>query len=609
MTGIATQPGRHDRSAGLLLTALLTAGVLLLAQTGLLSWLEWPLRDAGMRWLRAQQVEPVANEVVVVAFDEDYLAGAREPLALFHAHLADTLETLASLQPAVIGLDFALPEKSFRFLAPRDQPEQDYDRTLMIGLARSARSVPVILAATLDESARRYRDILPDYLSAAGLSPALTARNLDPRGSVILCPDGDGLIRRYPDAGCRGGEGTLPALAAQMAAVQGIDTRARQGLINYLTGPALPVLSVQALQDGMATAEGRAALRHQIAGRAVLLGAVLDYEDRHQAPVPLAASNLRSGNVPGILIQAQIYRSLMNQGLLRERDAASLWPLLWLSTLFWFGRRHGLKLALLVTAGAAVLALDLHLMTRGTTLPVVAFWLAGGLAWLGRWLLDSHRRHLRQTQLARSLPGTASPALMHYLSEHDPARALAARRTPVVLLAWCLDGMTDEPADVPATAARDRLHKLGAWQAQLRLIAGRHDGVPEPGGPETSLVLFGYPMPLFAPERQALEAARELLSAWQALSSGGPLNGLKLHIAVHAGEALAGCLRDGESAWFTALGSTRARAAELLRQAQAGDHALICSQTVSTALGDPHVLLPGDDAGWRRWREEAPHAR
>ncbi len=597
----------HIRLSGLLLLSGLAGMLLLLDQAGLTERIEWPLRDAGMRWLRSEQTAPLANDVVVVAFDEAYLARAREPLALFHGHLAKALETLASLQPAVIGVDFALPEKSFRFLAASDGQALDYDRLLMIGLARTARTTPVILAATLDESARQYRSILPEYLSAAGLNPELSRLGLDPRGSVILCPDADGLIRRYPDLTCRGGPGALSPLAARMAAVQGVSADERTGAINYLAGPTLPILSVSELLARAATPEGMAQLQQQIRGRAVLVGAVLDYEDRHRIPVPLLASNLRSQQVPGILIQAQIYRSLMNQGLLTSHRLISVWPLLGLALLFWFGRRHGLKLGLLVMTGGALVLISLYAMQRGNLLPVTTLWCAAVAASLARGLLDQHQQRQRRDSLTHAFSGQVSPALLHYLEDHDQQRATSPRQAKVTLLGLQLDGALGGRPDSSEAEAGQRLQAISTWLTQVRTIASAHDGLAEAGEPGTMMLMFGQPLPLFAPERHALEAARELLALWHARRTSLGLGDIELRLAAHSGTALVGCLQDGGTARFTALGPMRLCITRLLQTASREGHSLVTSSELSAALGHP-AMLTGHDPDVRIWQEEATHA-
>lgn len=583
MTRVMAWMGRHPRLLALLASMILTTVVLMLDQLGALKRLEWPLRDAAMRWQQSQPAQALANDVVVVVFNEAYLQQAREPLALFHGHLANTLETLASLQPSVIGVDFALPEKSFRFLAPREAPELDYDRLLMMGLARSARTTPIILAATLDESARRYRSILPVFLAASGLNPMLTQLGLDPRGSAILCPDSDGIIRRYPDPACRGGDKALPPLAAQMAAVQGVSRGDWQGDINYLAGQALTMLPVQDVLAQAATEQGRARLLQMIGGRAVLLGAVLDYEDRHRTPIALSASNVLSREVPGILVQAQIYRSLMNQGLLKVWDAGAVWPLIWLASLFCLGRRHGLKLVLLLAVGGLAVAANLAAMQRGVSLPVMTLLLTASVAWLGCWLVELQLQRQHRERLGLAYAGSSDLALLDKLVDQPWEAAQVAR---VVWLSVHLSGRLDASTIDPA----QRLHALNAWLQAVREITGVHEGMSEPGDPARSISLFGYPLPLFAPERQALEAALAMQALWIKQRREWQFDDLELHLAVHSDSALVGAIDAGNRSHFTALGRGRERVEQLLQQAVTQGHGLICSAAVAEALGRPPQL-------------------
>ena len=592
--------GRHPRLLALFASVLLTVLVLMLDQLSFLKRLEWPLRDAEMRWQQSQPSQVLANDVVVVAFDEAYLQQAREPLALFHGHLARALETLAGLQPSVIGVDFALPEKSFRFLAPRDAPEQDYDRLLMIGLARAARSTPIILATTLDESARRYRSILPGFLAASGLNPVVAQLGLDPRGSAILCPDSDGIIRRYPDVICRGGAGALPPLAAQMAVVQGVSRADWHGDINYLAGQALTVLPVQELLAQAATDEGRARLLQMIGGRAVLLGAVLDYEDRHRAPIALAASNVLNQEVPGILIQAQIYRSLMNQGLLQVWDAGAVWPLVWLASLFCFGRRHGLKLVLLLAAGGVAVVGNLAAMQRGMSLPVMTLLLTAGLAWLCRCLFELRLQRQHRERLTQAFAGSSNLALMRHVDTLGAEPWVAAQAARVVWLSVCLSGRLDATTAAPV----QRLQALNAWLQAVREVTGLNEGLTEPGDPARSISLFGYPLPLFAPERQALEAALALQVLWRKQSSIWRLDDLTLHLAVHTDTALVGCIDVSGQGHFTALGQGRESVERLQQAAVSQGHGLLCSVAVAEALGRPAQLIAtAADAYY--WQETA----
>jgi hypothetical protein len=129
--------------------------------------LDLKVMDAQMRFLRENFPRPASSDVVLVGLDEPFLESMREPLALLHPHLARFLAAMTLAKPAVVGLDIVLPSRSYRFLAPIDHPETNYDAILLRALLQTKREVPVLLAKTWDVESRNFRPILVDYVVAA----------------------------------------------------------------------------------------------------------------------------------------------------------------------------------------------------------------------------------------------------------------------------------------------------------------------------------------------------------------------------------------------------------------------------------------------------------
>ncbi len=121
------------------------------------------LLDAEFRQLRERAPQPVDRDVVVVGIDETTFQVLREPFALWHPHLGRFLQAMAIAKPSVLGLDIALPDRSYHFLLP------NYDQPLVQGLAdlRGGAQVPIVLAQSLDERGN-LRAIFPPYLAVAG---------------------------------------------------------------------------------------------------------------------------------------------------------------------------------------------------------------------------------------------------------------------------------------------------------------------------------------------------------------------------------------------------------------------------------------------------------
>src|SRR5260370_11281805 len=168
--------------------------------------LDFKLMDAQQRFLREHYPRPAANDVVLVGLDEAFLESVREPVALLHPHLARFLAAMTLAQPAVVGLDIVLPQRSLRFLAPVETPDTNYDLILVRAFLQAKQRFPVVLAKTWDTAAGNFRRILVDYGVAArypGKSPV--PGEADPRASVLVCPTADGIVRRFPQSLCQPG--------------------------------------------------------------------------------------------------------------------------------------------------------------------------------------------------------------------------------------------------------------------------------------------------------------------------------------------------------------------------------------------------------------------
>src|SRR5580765_284245 len=199
--------------------------------------LDLKVMDAQQRFLREIFPRPAANDVVLVGLDEPFLESMREPIALLHPHLARFLAAMSVGKPAVVGLDIVLPSRSYRFLAPIDHPETNYDAILLRALLQAKREMPVLFAKTWDVEARSFRPILVDYVVAARPAKSPIPGEADARASVLVCADEDGVVRRFPDAGCQP-DGGAYGMAAKLAAYAG-NAQVWSGYIDYTIGAPL----------------------------------------------------------------------------------------------------------------------------------------------------------------------------------------------------------------------------------------------------------------------------------------------------------------------------------------------------------------------------------
>ena len=151
------------------------------------------------------------DPIVLVGVDEASLDAQAEPLGLLHATLGTALVAIAQARPRAIGLDIALPERSFDRMLP------GLDAGLMQGLRAARAAGPFVLA--LDTNAEgRVRVPYAPLLAIAGGAEAF--------GLPLFPIDCDGVVRRFEaDPGRAGGEGARCAgMAAPGAAGEAVPT-------------------------------------------------------------------------------------------------------------------------------------------------------------------------------------------------------------------------------------------------------------------------------------------------------------------------------------------------------------------------------------------------
>ncbi len=516
---------------------------------------EWKLYDQSLRALRALTQAPVANDVVIIAADEASFAAFDEPFALWHKRLGALVDAMHAAQPAVLGLDIVLPAKSYEAIAP------GIDRALMAPLLKARGQLKLVVAQTLDENLLP-RAIFPGYVALIGA---------DKLGSALLCYDEDSVVRRAMLAEC--GDTGQPGLAARMAGILGAPA-GRGGLIDFRYGQPFPIISLAEVLRWHANGDV-ARLRAAFAGKAVMVGVVLPLEDRLKAPVALLASEPENRRIPGVLMHAQILRSLLNHGFIRPVPA-------WLVTLFtavvclsWFG--HGLRKNLVYWSLFALLPLfGLYALWLGHALPPAALLVSAKLAYAAREALEGMRLRHQRKRLAEAFAGHVDAHLLRKIVATDGQGAdLAPRRQPLSAL-WLRLPDIDWLSGAPETIAQD----LGRHYADIRVAVERAGGMIERFHGDRVLAYFGAPIAARNAPRAALEAALAVLR------SGPPGAGL----GIASGEVLAGQVGLPGASPYVVLGDVIERAAELAEAAAGTAATRVCVDAATARAVEGRAL-------------------
>jgi adenylate cyclase len=551
---------------------------------------EWKLYDQSLKLLRSMTHQPVVNDVVIIAADEESFRAFDEPFALWHKRLGALVDAMVVAQPAVVGLDIVLPAKSFDSVVP------GIDRELLAPLLRARGKLKLVVGQTLDDDLRP-RAIFPGFVALIGAGQL---------ASAVVCFDEDSVVRRVLAAQCSEGvkgeknaaDAGQQGLAERMASLLGAPDRG-QGLIDFRTGEAFTTISMAQVLRWQA--EGNTAkLQQTFGGKPVLVGVVLPLEDRLRVPVAIFAAEPRNTRVPGVMLHAQILRSILNHGYLKTVPRWLVSALTALVCLCWFG--YGFKKNLAYwTLFAMLPAIGLYALWLGYALSPAALLLSAKLAYVARQGLEAMRLSHQRTRLTQAFAGHVNPRLLQRVLASDQSQGageLSPRRQQATVM-W-VQIPEDNPAltaGQPEFALKSLSHFFDAVQQAVQRSGGMVDRFQGTG----VLAYFGAPLPLRNPARAALESALAITRShpvWgkAVAADGGDLP--RLSIGIATGLVVTGQAPMKNSSPFVMVGEALEKAVRLAAFASTGPHLaqVLISEQAAAAVGYTglqRLALPG----------------
>jgi len=294
-----------------------------------------------LRWRAFGNAHPPASSpTVVVALDEETFASppfAGTPTVTWTREIGRVLTALIDGGAAVVGFDVILPTSIEQSAVPFGDDTlgarlRGFDRDFLRALALGARAGKVVLG----EVQHRDKPVLPapGQRVAVGFGRNIRALN--------VYDDPDQVIRRVPLAFTVDGAPT-PSMAAELAAraagaaVPPPAAGAVPGTLtlNFAGGPGdIPTYSFADLHACLD--KGTDFFRREFAGKIVLIGSVLDVEDRKitakrfatapesasgarcALPAPAAAQTFARGSIAGVYIHATAVNNLIRGDAIAE---------------------------------------------------------------------------------------------------------------------------------------------------------------------------------------------------------------------------------------------------------------------------------------------------
>jgi adenylate cyclase len=351
---------------GFALAAIALAGFLF-SLTPLAERMDDALLDVEWSLLRDFAPKPGADEVIIVGVDDASVRAVDAPPGLWHEPIGTALERISSAEPRAVGIDLALPERSYESFHP------GLDLPLLRGLVAARTNGALVASLTIDPRTHAARNIHTPFLAVLGEQGL---------GIGLLGRDGDGVTRRFSLA-VPTIDGAFPTLSGRLC--RALSKHCSDGLIDYALGAPLRYVP---LRDVLATRDPQY-LRRLFRDRIVLLGDVRP-ADRVAASVNLAGWESGGKLTPAIVVHAQSLRTALAGAPVEAGRPLSV-LLLTIAALVALMRDWRLALATAVLAGVVSFAGATFALRSGMHVGIVAAWATLAIGVLGcRWLNRNH---------------------------------------------------------------------------------------------------------------------------------------------------------------------------------------------------------------------------
>jgi class 3 adenylate cyclase len=561
----------------------LVALLLQLMQVG--EQLSRTLLDRQFAQMHEHDVHRLQNDVVIVGIDEDATKALKEPFALWHPHLGKFLDAMAKARPSVLGLDIALPERSYQFLIPQ------YDQSLLQGLQELKGQTPLVLAQMLDDSGA-FRPVHAPYVAAAGA---------DALASVVVCPDDDGVVRRFDPNRCTvNAQGSM--LVEKMAAHLG-NAKSGTGLVDFSAGDKfdyIPFLKVLEWQQQGDTAK----LANTFGGKPVLLGVVSRFGDRVRAPVPLAAWDPFKLRVPGVLMQAQILRSILSDGLIREANAFVVGVLTLIAALFWLGRIGWIKLVTMLAFPFLLYQISAWQLGDGVYLPIGGILLSAAFAFLARMLYEGAQQVQKRHWLRDTFGSYVSQEVLQEIMAGSIHSGLEGARMRLCILFADIHNFSARSEE---SSPQEVVTLLNDYFSEMTVAIHQHRGTVDKFIGDGVMAFFGAPQALECPEKNALEAAQEMLQRLRLVNERlqeKSIAPIEIGIALHVGEVVTGNIGSTLRHEYTVIGDAVSLTSRLEGLTKKLHYPVVCTEAVAKAVEQSGGL---NDCGEQTVKDVALH--
>jgi adenylate cyclase len=283
-------------------------------------------------------------------------------------------------------------------------------------------------------------------------------------------------------------------------------------------------------------------------------------------------------------MQAQMLRSMLDGGLIRDANSYLVLLLTLSAALFWLGRIGGLKFIALLAFPPLLLVFSTWLLGHGVYLPTGGILFSGFFAFMARLIYEGMHQVRQRNWLRGTFGSYVSQEVLDEIIAGNIHSGLDGVRIRLCILFADIHDFGARSEDRPP---QEVVALLNDYFSDMTVAIHQHRGTVDKFIGDGVMAFFGAPQVLECPEKNALEAAQEMLWRLRHVNARLQEKGIEpieIGIALHVGEVVIGHIGSATRHEYTVIGDAVSLTAKLEDLTKTLNYPVVCTAAVAKAV-------------------------